>query len=176
MPFRSIPEALEIKNNFDFNTCVDFGCAKGFLVRALRILGYQAYGEDISEYALKSCMPEVKDFLSFPNDKKYDLLISKDVLEHVEEEDLPGVLRKLNNKADQFLFVIPLGDNNKFRIPEYEIDITHVTRRDEEWWIELFQDNGYQLRDFSYSLGAMKEKWLDHHPYGNGFFVLDKKQ
>ena len=30
MPFRSIPEALEIKNNFDFNTCVDFGCAKGF--------------------------------------------------------------------------------------------------------------------------------------------------
>jgi 2-polyprenyl-3-methyl-5-hydroxy-6-metoxy-1,4-benzoquinol methylase len=49
MPERSIPEALDIKNNFKFNTCVDYGCAKGFLVSALRLMGCDAYGEDISE-------------------------------------------------------------------------------------------------------------------------------
>merc|ERR1739848_265626 len=49
MPTRSIPEALDIKDKFDFKTCVDYGCAKGFLVHALRILGCDAYGEHIDE-------------------------------------------------------------------------------------------------------------------------------
>ena len=62
MPTRSIPEALDIQNNFEFDTCVDYGCAKGFLVHALRILGSKAYGEDISEYAIEHCYPAVKPY------------------------------------------------------------------------------------------------------------------
>ena len=85
-PTRSIPEALDIQNYFDFDTCVDYGCAKGFLVHALRILGSRAYGEDMSEYAIENCHPAVKDYLSLPNKKIYDLLICKDMLEHVEED------------------------------------------------------------------------------------------
>ena len=80
MPTRSIPEALDIIDKFDFKTCVDYGCAKGFLVHALRILGCQAYGEDISEYAIENCHPAVKNYVSAPNNKVYDLLICKDVL------------------------------------------------------------------------------------------------
>ena len=30
MHTRSIPEALDIINKFDFDTCVAYGCAKGF--------------------------------------------------------------------------------------------------------------------------------------------------
>ena len=78
MPTRSIPEALDIKNNFHFKTCVDYGCAKGFLVNALRLLGCEAYGEDISEYALTNCHPDVINYVSLPNDNQYDLLIFDD--------------------------------------------------------------------------------------------------
>ena len=170
MPTRSIPEAVDIINTFDFNTCLDFGCAKGFLVHALRILGKEAYGEDISEYAIKNSHPKVKNFLSLPNDKKYDLIIAKDILEHVEESDLPELLNRFTKKADQFFFVIPLGDNNLFRIREYEVDITHVTKKDEEWWMELFKNCGIKIDSFSYSLGSVKEKWIKPYPYGNGFF------
>ena len=49
-----IPEALDIQNYFVFDNCVDYGCAKGFLVHALRILGSKAYGEDMSEYAIEN--------------------------------------------------------------------------------------------------------------------------
>jgi len=174
LPTRSIPEALEIKNNFKFDTCIDFGCAKGFLVHALRILGCDAYGEDISEYALENCIPKVKPYLSFPTQKSYDLLICKDVLEHVAENDLPNLLNKLSTKAEQFFFVVPLGDVGRFRIREYEVDVTHVTKKDEEWWINLFNQNGYKLIDFSYSFGEMKKKWTKPYPCGNGFFVLEK--
>ena len=104
MPTRSIPEALDIKHNFHFTNCVDYGCAKGFLVHALRILGEEVYGEDISEYALSNCVPKVQPYLSFPNDKKYDFLIAKDVLEHICEDDLPELLDKLYKKAKEFFF------------------------------------------------------------------------
>lgn len=174
IPQRSFPEALEIVKHFHFRTCVDFGCAKGFLVSALRSLGYEAYGEDISEYALTNAKDTAKPYLSLPNDKQYDLLIAKDILEHVAEADLPLLLRKLLSKADEFFFVIPLGDDDRFRIREYEIDITHVTKKDEEWWLNLFKQNGYRLVDFKYSFGAIKEKWIMQYPHGNGFFRLIK--
>lgn len=174
MPTRSVPEAIEICNNFNFETCVDYGCAKGFLVKALRLLGKNCYGEDISDYAILNCDQKIKKYISKPNDKKYDLLICKDVLEHIEEKDLPNILTTFLSKADQFFFVIPLGDNNLFRIREYEIDITHVTKKDEEWWINLFNDLGFKLNKFSYNFGEMKKKWVDLYPYGNGFFTLSK--
>lgn len=172
MPTRSIPEALDIKECFNFKTCVDYGCAKGFLVHALRIIGCDAYGEDISEYAVQNCHPAVKDYVSLPNDKWYDLLICKDVLEHVEVEDLPSVIDQFKKKSNQFFFVIPLGDKDRFRIREYEVDITHVTKKDEEWWIKFFEGQGLDLVSFSYDLGSIKEKWVETYPHGNGFFVL----
>ena len=171
-PTRSIPEALDIQKNFKFETCIDYGCAKGFLVNALRIIGCDAYGEDISEYAVDNCHPNVKKYISLPNDNYYDLLICKDVLEHIEEANLPEVLQDLKKKSEQFFFVIPLGDDDRFRIREYEVDITHVTKKDEEWWINLFKSQGYDLVKFSYSFGSIKRKWVDSYPYGNGFFIL----
>jgi len=172
MPTRSIPEALDIQKNFKFKTCVDYGCAKGFLVNALRIIGCDAYGEDISEYAVQNCHPNVRGYVSLPNNKFYDLLICKDVLEHIHEEQLPEVLQSLKCKSNQFFFVIPLGDDDRFRIREYEVDVTHVTKKDEEWWINLFESQGFELVRFSYDLGSIKKKWIEPHPYGNGFFIL----
>ena len=174
MPTRSIPEALDIQEYFDFNTCVDYGCAKGFLVHALRIIGCDAYGEDISDYAVNNCHPEVEEYISLPNEKKYDLLICKDVLEHIEVKDIPGVLENFKDKSHQFFFTIPLGDKDRFRIREYEVDITHVTKKDEEWWINMFESQGFKLNKFSYQFGSIKKKWIDQYPYGNGFFVLQK--
>ena len=171
MPTRSIPEAIDIVNTFDFKSCVDYGCAKGFLVRALRILGKEAYGEDISEYAINSSDKSIRDFLSAPNMNTYDLLIAKDILEHVTEENLPQLLQIFTRKSKQFFFVIPLGDDNLFRIREYEVDITHVTKKDEEWWMNMFDKNGIKITKFDYKLGTIKQKWTSTSPYGNGFFI-----
>tara|TARA_E500000318_G_C3557808_1_gene211946 strand:- start:324 stop:923 length:600 start_codon:yes stop_codon:yes gene_type:complete len=176
MPTRSIPEAIDIKEYFKFDTCVDYGCAKGFLVNALRIIGCDAYGEDISEYAIENCHPNVRDYVSLPNDNVYDLLICKDVLEHIPEKDIPNVLHRFKKKSKKFFFVVPLGDNDRFRIREYEVDITHVTKKDEEWWINMFESQGMKLERFSYSFGSIKEKWIQPHPYGNGFFILKTEQ
>ena len=57
MPELTLPLAhhIAVDCNLDkHQTICDFGCAKGYLVYALRLLGYDAYGVDISEYAISS--------------------------------------------------------------------------------------------------------------------------
>lgn len=173
MPTRSYSEAIEIINNIDFDSVIDYGCGKGFLVWALRQLGANASGEDISDYALANALPQVKDFLSKPSTVQADLIICKDILEHIYESDMQETLRFLKNKCRKYvLAVVPLGDNNLFRIREYEIDVTHVTKKDEDWWIDQFRRSGLVIKKFSYSMGAIKEKWTKPYPHGNGFFLL----
>ena len=178
MPDRSYPEAVSIIKYLDLteDTVLDFGCAKGYLVHALRQLGIQTYGEDISEYAVTHCHPEVKPFISNKEDTSiFDWVIAKDVMEHIPEADIPNVLKKLYQRCSKGgLFVVPLGDNNKFRIREYEIDVTHVTRKDEGWWVQKLKEAGFKNVRMSYSMGDVKKKWVGPYPYGNGFFVAGK--
>lgn len=176
MPTRSIPEAISIIDHIGFHTAIDFGCAKGFLVHALNLLGKIAIGFDISEYAIENCLPQVKGKVfhldgEIPEEAWSDLLIAKDVLEHIPEGEIPLVLKNFRKVCDTALLVIPLGDNDSFRIREYELDKTHVTRKDEEWWISQIEKAGFSLQRFSYSLGAVKEKWADYK-FGNGFFTI----
>ena len=175
MPTRSYEEAITIKELWGdkYNVILDWGCAKGYLVNALNQLGYTAYGYDISEYAIANCHPKVKDKVSTEVFiKEAECVICKDVMEHVPEDKVVDVLNLINLKTcNEALFVIPLGDDDKFRIREYEMDVTHVTKKDEDWWIDKFREAGFKIKNFSYSLGNIKKKWK-HYEYGNGFFLV----
>lgn len=175
IPTRSYDEALSL-SNFIWITkdesILDLGCAKGFLVHALRQLGYSAYGEDISEYAINNCHPSVKEYVSLPTDKVYDTIICKDMMEHIPEDKVLDTLKTIRSRCSDALFVIPLGDNDKFRIREYEIDVTHVTKKDEDWWIDKLREAGFELDSFTYNLGDIKRKWVKKYRQGNGFFEV----
>ena len=59
-------------------TALDAGCAMGFLVEALRERGVEAYGVDISEYAISQVHPSVKPYcrlgsITEPFERRYDL-------------------------------------------------------------------------------------------------------
>jgi 2-polyprenyl-3-methyl-5-hydroxy-6-metoxy-1,4-benzoquinol methylase len=140
MPERTIREASSIINNIEFETALDYGCAKGFMVYALRLLGKEAYGADVSEYAVQNCHPKVKDYLQVIENTEqltggWDLIIAKDVLEHIPQELIPGVLSELRRRCKTLFVAVPLGDGKRYRIREYEMDVTHVVREPEEWWL-----------------------------------------
>jgi SAM-dependent methyltransferase len=177
-----LPLANSLKSRlfmYDGYKVLDYGCAKGFLVKAFRLLGVEAYGYDISKYAIETADESVKAFVSntYPEDY-YNLIIAKDTLEHVSKEDLPKILKQFYNSLDsdgEVVIIVPLGDNGLYRIREYELDKTHIIREDEEWWIKQFNNAGFNCDEFHYSYPGAKDHWLKVHPFGNGTFILGKK-
>jgi len=177
MPTRSYPEALTIKGLFPGKTILDFGCAKGFLVHALRQLNVEAYGYDISEYAVSQAFGKAKDhiltIMPSLNNKIDNVVIAKDVFEHIPKDQMGAILNDLAAEYDEALVVVPLGDKGHFRIREYEMDVTHIVKEDEDWWINKFKEYGWKIKSFSYNLPGMKDHWTKTHLYGNGFFILE---
>ena len=97
----------------EFETILDFGCALGYLVKALRLLGYDARGYDVSEYVLDNCDKDVEGYI---HNKlvSADWCISKDVFEHLEEKEIDSLLKKFKGFFNNVFLVIPLGDGKKF--------------------------------------------------------------
>lgn len=162
---------------------LDFGCAKGYLVKALRILGVEAYGCDASCYAINHVDPEVKEYcrpiepdtmyLPFPHRFKY--IITKDVLEHMNVEQAQHFLTQTKAQCDEQFHIVPLGRDGKYIVPEYELDITHRIRKSKEWWDRLFNRSGWRVWNFRMELPGVKENWTSQYPDGNGFFLLRKR-
>jgi len=177
---KSIVNHLNLKNN---QSVLDYGCSKGFLVKALRILQIDSYGCDISEYAIENLDSEIKDYckliknnniLPF-NNKKFDWMISKDVLEHISVDNIDILLSESRSCIDNMFHVIPLGNKDgNFIIPEYHDDPTHITIHDKNWWVKKFIEHGWELTRFDYSVSGIKQNWCDSYEKGNGFFIFRK--
>jgi len=155
---------------------LDFGCAKGYLVKALRILWRDAYGVDLSRYAIQNCDPQVEEYViqcnenePVPWDFDFDICIAKDVFEHIP--NIEAVVYKLRKKCRHLFAVIPLGDGKRFNVPAYDLDKTHIIAQPPEWWMEMFTKHGWTLKEFCYRKHGIKDNWAEHAT-GNGFFEL----
>lgn len=158
---------------------LDYGCAKGFIVKALRLLYRQAWGCDVSEYAVNSSDNDTRQFLRVANadiiipfDRSFDFIISKDVFEHLEEMTLTKTLSVMLEKTKTLFAIVPLGKEGKYIIPAYEWDVTHIIRKDKDWWASIFENNGWKIKDFSYYVPGIKESWKNFE-HGNGFYLLE---
>lgn len=160
-------------------TILDVGCSKGYFVKALRLLGFETYGTDISQYAIEHADTEIKDFVRLvtadnptPFNRSFDWVVTKDVLEHMDTESLHTFFEKYSDVSEKQYHVIPLGDQGKFRIPEYHLDKSHIQIHSEDWWENLFNQYGWKIKSLKYKTTGIKENWSEHHPKGNGFFTL----
>jgi len=143
--------AQNIKDHFNPATVLDAGCACGHLVAALRDLGIEAYGIDISEYAINQVRDDIKPYCvvaplqtelpdSFP--KKYDFIAHIEVIEHIQEPDAIKVLASLCKLSDRILFSSSPSDIT---------EPTHVNVHPVEYWVSQFADHGFfPLMDHSH--------------------------
>ncbi|WCL53053.1 SAM-dependent methyltransferase [Gimibacter soli] len=165
---------------------LDYGCAKGFLVRALRILDIQAFGVDVSDYAIGETPHDVRKYCSkieAPSDilkteHHYDWLLSKDVFEHIDEPQLAALMLCVRERVDRMFVVVPLGKENGepgFIVPSYDDDVTHVTIKPRSWWRDFFEKYGWHVKSDTLSFRGVKENWVSAYPDGNGFFVLERQ-
>ena len=180
MPQRSFREALAVIDYLKLDKgskVLDFGCAKGFLVRALRELEIYAEGCDISEYALgfapTGCWNCEEEGAWFRRGNRYTHIVCKDVLEHLNEEQLFETLVQLKSVGEIFMCVVPMGDNGEYRIPEYHTEVSHQIAENEYWWKERFLNCGWTVEKETSHVPGLKDNWQSvANGMGNHVFVL----
>jgi Methyltransferase domain len=137
---RRIVEVLGIQPG---ETVLDHGCARGYLVKALRKIGINAQGFDISEWAIENCDPEVNGLVTNGLvQASYDHIISKDTIEHCEPIDLMRTADLILKLAQvSILIVVPLTERvgGQYVRKEDDLDITHKIRWPLEDWMEFFR-------------------------------------
>lgn len=126
-------------------TVLDAGCAMGFLVEALRNRGVEAYGIDISEYAIQSAHESIRPFcwvgsIAEPFPQKYDLIVTIEVLEHMPKEQAEKAIENFAHYTDQVLF--SSGDEDLR-------EVTHINLHPAEYWAALFAGQGF-FRDVDF--------------------------
>ena len=146
--------ADHIVSDIQPRTVLDAGCAMGFLVEALRDRGVEAYGVDISDYAIGKVRSDIKPYcrqgsVTEPLTQRYDLIVSIEVLEHLPTEDAIVAVKNLCAATDDFLFSsTPL---------DYQ-EITHLNVQQPEWWAEVFARFGF-FRDVEYDPSTYLSPW-----------------
>jgi ubiquinone/menaquinone biosynthesis C-methylase UbiE len=135
------------------NRVLDVGCAKGFLVKDLMLAcpGLEAFGIDISEYALMHCEPEVVgrlhlgsgDKLPF-SDNSFAAVISLNTIHNFERHDAIRAVREVERLAPGRGFI----QVDSYHTPEQrEIFMSWVlTAKFHDYpkgWLEVFAAAGY---------------------------------
>jgi len=186
IPFaRRIADYLGIDED---DTICDFGCARGYLVKAFKQLGYRAFGFDVSDWAISNADAEVANRVWLirsgttgvnnfeASAKKFDFVIAKDVLEHIPDEELARTIDTLMSKARKAVFVVvPLSpkDGEPYVVPEYEQDATHVQRRTLGWWAKALTRPGFCV-GACHLVPGIKQNYAMWHE-GNGFLVCRRE-
>ncbi len=139
--FRHIANSI-VADSFP-KTTIEFGCAKGFLVQALRAIGVDSWGIDWSTYAIGSIDPIVAPYCSVGDirqklDLQFDVAICMEVLEHLEEVDASCAISTLVLSANTVYF----SSNPNEDFPSE----SHINVRPSEYWERLFEREG-MLKD-----------------------------
>ena len=130
---------------------LDIGCGKGFLVHDFRKAGMDAYGIDVSAYAIENAMPEVKGFvkegnavkLDFP-DKEFDLVVAINTIHNLRIYDLYQALREIERVGKKNKFIVMdsyRNEQEKVNLMYWQITCECFFTPQE--WEFIFEQTGY---------------------------------
>lgn len=137
--------ADRIRSSLAPRRTLDAGCAIGLLVAALHDLEIDAYGFDVSEFAVSQAPESVKDrvwnqSLTEPIKDRYDLITCIEVIEHLPASQAIDAVATLCAATDTILLS---------STPEEHEEPTHLNVQPPEYWSALFAAHGF-FRDTDY--------------------------
>ena len=121
--------------NLSGKKVLEIGCAKGYVIEDLRDLGVNAFGLDVSSYAIGEAIKKVKPYLIVADARTYlknysvnefDFIFSRWTLECFSETDLIEIIAQMNRISKLQVHII-----DKDILPQY------YTRKPIDWWLSL---------------------------------------
>lgn len=153
---RWIPVARDIVAHFGLKPgmrVLDVGCAKGFLVKDLMAVlpGLEAFGLDVSEYALMNCEPATTgrlhlgtaSRLPFP-DRSFDCVLSLNTIHNFDRAEAVRAMSEIQRVSGGRAFV----QVDSYHTPEQKeiFESWVLTAKFHEYpeaWLKLFAESGY---------------------------------
>lgn len=118
------------KNNI--KTILDYGCGKATCHKnkSTKVWNY----DELFLYD-----PCVLEYNKKPIDKKFDLVICTDVLEHIPESDIDNILKELISYSNKLLFlsISTREADKKF----FDNENVHLTIKNKDWWLDKLNKN-----------------------------------
>lgn len=115
-----IARRLSANNRFQNQTVLEVGCAKGFVVEDLRALGIQAFGLDVSAYAIGEADPSVQPYLtvgdaltvlSSYSRNQFDWLFSMRFFECIPDSDIQPIIDEMKRVSRNQFHQIGTSEN-----------------------------------------------------------------
>ncbi len=136
-----------IKSSYDFKSLVDLGCGIGTWLKAAQDLGVETIqGYDANQVEEKHLFVPRKNIeivnlnsLHISSNEKFDLAMSLEVAEHLQESSSKNFVNTLTNLSDIILFsaAIPLQPGTQ-----------HINCKPLKFWVDLFEQNNFVCFDF----------------------------
>src|SRR5258708_5633565 len=127
--------AEEIVRSLHPSRVFDAGCAMGMLVEAFRDRGVEAWGVDISAFALAKVRPDIRPYcqvksITEPFGGRFDLVTCIEVLEHIPEQEARAAVKQITTASDVVLFS---------STPDDHAEPTHINVHPIPYWLKLFE-------------------------------------
>lgn len=137
--------AERIISDIQPKTVLDAGCAFGILVERLRARGIEAWGIDISEYAIGKVAPEMQKYCRVgsildPLPQQYDLIVSIEVVEHMPDGDSKRAIENICAYSNDILISTTPYD---YKEP------THFNVQPPDYWARQFARQSF-FRDLDF--------------------------
>lgn len=151
---RWLPVAKDIIDYYKLHpdaVILDVGCAKGFLAEALCGLGMNAYGLDVSKYAVQNCSMDMVGRIHHGNilnlhfpDNSFDLVLCINVVHNIDEWMLYLAFKELQrvSKKDCFITVDSYRTEEEEAIFE-DWCLTAKSHGYPYWWLDKFKEYNY---------------------------------
>lgn len=124
---------------------LEVGCATGWFVHHANQHGFEAFGCDVSEWAVSNPAPGAEGFLEhrsvldLQEGVSFDAVVSWEMLEHVPEEHVEASLMKMVGSTTNDGFMVHrIALDDATHDHNAHDDETHFTIKSRDWWMEQF--------------------------------------
>jgi len=146
---------------------LDIGCGLGYLVKEAIDEGIDAYGIEISEYALGRAVIKGRiihgTITDIPfNNESFDVVSAIDVLEHVHPKDTLKALSEIHRVLKYGGFFIMITPNPCY-FGNWNYDLTHINIRHPRYWKLTLESQGFKVK-MPYIPSFLKYYVLTNYP------------
>jgi hypothetical protein len=154
--YRKLFEVLSqwIIREINPKSSLEIGAGPGYLLNCLNFLGVDSVGVDGNEFSKKlysTLHPLYRDkyFLDktfVGNYGDMDLLIAIECFEHINDEDLNGLMTKISTKNNPKKIIFS-STPFTFELENFDFQWGHINIKSESEWIDFFAKFNYKIMD-----------------------------